>query len=117
MQKDWCVAAKRPTVPAAWYCTLAFLIALCPLPMQGSARQPARNECEEAFIDRMRDDIEMIQAFPPQLRWFVQDDDDAAFLLAAATDVFQQPKEAHEHQREFVKACLLRGGGTPLYRL
>src|SRR5437763_16528374 len=44
---------------------------------------------EVRFIDKINEDIQVIQSLPPQLRWFVQDDDDAEFLLAAATDVFR----------------------------
>ncbi|MGH8807656.1 MAG: hypothetical protein ACREX0_07245 [Noviherbaspirillum sp.] len=143
MRQDLCVAAKRSGARrgdarrgGARRNAALLLMALSLVPLPGSARQPGGNECVEAgdfiknaalardggiseadFIGRIRDDIELIQAFPPQLRWFVQDDEDAAFLLAAAIEVFRKPKDAREHQREFVKACLLRGGGRPLYRL
>ena len=97
------------------------------------ARQPSPDECAEAgdfirnaalardggiseadFIGRVRDDIELIQAFPPHMRWFVQDEDDAEFLLAAATDVFQKPKQAGEHRHDFMRACMRKGGGKTL---
>jgi hypothetical protein len=135
MQQELCVAAKRPLQLRAdiRHTAVVLLVALSLFPMPGSARRTGGNECVEAgdfiknaalardggvseadFIGRIRDDIELIQAFPPQLRWFVQDDDDAAFLLGAATDVFQKPRDASEHQRDFVKTCLLRGGGRSL---
>jgi hypothetical protein len=110
--------------------TLLLLAVPCP------ARQPSTTECVEAgdfiknaalardggmsetdFISRIRDDIELIQSFPPHLRWFVQDDDDAEFLLAAASEVFQKPKRASEHQNDFIKACLRKTGSKPLYTL
>ncbi|MBI1892142.1 MAG: hypothetical protein HYS18_15970 [Burkholderiales bacterium] len=59
-----------------------------------------------AFLSKIRDDIEVIQAFPAQLRWFIQDDEDASFLLDAATAVFQDPKAARLHQRDFFVSCL-----------
>lgn len=96
-------------------------------PLRSHAHQLSVGECNEAgdfiknaalardggiseaiFIDKIRDDIEVIRAFPPQLRWFVQDDDDARLLLAAAAEVFQRPKEARVHQVEFFKSCMAR---------
>jgi hypothetical protein len=65
-----------------------------------------RGVSEAAFMDKMRDDIEIIKGFPPQLRWFVQDDEDASFLIDAATTVFQDPKTARLHQTEFFVSCL-----------
>jgi len=47
---------------------------------------------EEQFLARIHEDLEVIKAFPPQLRWFVQDDDDARFLVEAASAVFREPK-------------------------
>lgn len=95
-------------------------------PLRSHAHQLSVGECNEAgdfiknaalardggiseaiFIDKIRDDIEVIRAFPPQLRWFVQDDD-ARLLLAAAAEVFQRPKEARVHQVEFFKSCMAR---------
>lgn len=112
------------------------LLALMLLPALCLARQPSATECVQAgdfiknaalardggmseadFIGRIRDDIEIIRAFPPHLRWFVQDEDDAEFLLAAATDVFQKPRGASEHQNDFIKACMRKSGGKPSYTL
>lgn len=115
--------------------TAAFL-ALVLLPGLCLARIPDASECVEAgdfiknaalardsgmaeadFLSRIRDDIEVIQAFPPHMRWFVQDEEDAAFLIAAATDVFQRPRNAAEHQRDFVKACMVKAKNKPKYSL
>ncbi|OWW22649.1 hypothetical protein [Noviherbaspirillum denitrificans] len=114
----------------------AVLLALVLLPALSLARIPDANECVEAgdfiknaahardsgmaeadFISRIRDDIEIIRAFPPHLRWFVQDEEDAEFLIAAATDVFRKPRLAAEHQRDFVKSCLVKAGNKPKYSL
>ena len=118
-----------PPGPAAFLALLLFP-ALC------LARIPDASECVQAgdfiknaalardggmpeadFISRIRDDIEIIQSFPPHMRWFVQDEEDAEFLIAAATDVFQKPRMAIEHQRDFVKACLVKASEKPGYLL
>lgn len=65
-----------------------------------------RGISEASFINKIRDDIEVIQGFPPQLRWFVQDDGDAAFLIDATAAVFQDPKTARMHQADFFVSCL-----------
>jgi hypothetical protein len=61
---------------------------------------------EESFMSRISDDIEVIRSFPQQLRWFVQDDDDARFLLSAAANVFKHPKAARAHQADFFNNCM-----------
>jgi len=62
----------------------------------------------EAFISRMQQDFVVIQDFPSELRWFVHDADDEAFLLAAARDVFAHPDVAPSHRRMFLQACIDR---------
>jgi len=66
----------------------------------------------EDFMARMENDIRMIQAFPPQLRWFVQDEDDEQLLTWAAQLVFDLPREPESHQSEFLEACNARVGTT-----
>jgi len=66
----------------------------------------------EAFLDRMESDIHLIQAFPPELRWFVQDQDDAELLTSAARLVFDSPREPQSHQSEFLAACTARVGSS-----
>jgi hypothetical protein len=66
----------------------------------------------EAFLERMESDIHMIQAFPPELRWFVQDQDDAELLTSAARMVFDSPREPQSHQSEFLAACTARVGNS-----
>jgi hypothetical protein len=60
------------------------------------------------FVGRMREDIEMIQAYPPQLRWFVQDGEDATFLIGHAEQVFDMPRAPKAHQTEFLASCSAR---------
>lgn len=67
---------------------------------------------EEAFIDRISDDIEVIRSFPPQLRWFIQDDSDAKLLISAADNVFRHPKSAHAHQIDFFNDCIANAKAT-----
>src|SRR5678815_6026886 len=43
------------------------------------------------FVDQLMADVLLIQAFPVQLRWFVHDPDDAEFLHAETTRVFDAP--------------------------
>jgi hypothetical protein len=127
----------RGSGPAVWSWKKGLaLLALMLIPAICVAHQPTRQECteggdfiknaalardrgmpEESFLARIQDDIEIIKAFPPQLRWFVQDDEAAEFLIAAATDVFRKPKEARTHQADFVKACLRKVGAKPVVRL
>lgn len=85
--------------------------------IKNAARARDSGMSEADFISRIRDDIEIMQSLPPQMRWFVQDQEDAEFLLAAATDVFQRPRQADEHQRDFVKACLAKAKSKPKYSL
>lgn len=58
------------------------------------------------FMDRLEQDIALIQAFPPELRWFVQDDYDARLLSAAAASVFDSPGSPEQHEARFVSDCI-----------
>lgn len=62
----------------------------------------------EAFIDQMESDFEVIRAFPNELRWFVHDAADEAFLLGAARDVFDRPDSPELHRVTFFRACMSR---------
>lgn len=62
----------------------------------------------DAFIDRMEADFTAIRAFPRELRWFVQDETDEAFLLGAARDVFDRPETPDAHRMDFFRACMRR---------
>jgi len=63
---------------------------------------------EEKFIERMQQDFVMIRAFPQQLRWFVHDGDDEAYLTDAAREVFVHPDLPEEHRRAFLQSCVVR---------
>ena len=67
---------------------------------------------KRAFNDKLLADIYLIQAFPPELRWFVQDPDDAEFLVMEATLVFDWPQVPESHRTEFLSRCFDRKLGT-----
>ena len=58
------------------------------------------------FLGRMQSDLVAIQAFPPELRWFVQDQDDETLLVGFAERVFDAPQSPELHQSEFLTACV-----------
>jgi hypothetical protein len=60
------------------------------------------------FLDRLVADIGLIRAFPAELRWFVIDQDDAMFLHAEATTVFDAPQPAEAHRTQFLSRCFDR---------
>src|SRR5450631_1711376 len=60
----------------------------------------------EAFLTRMRQDYEVIQSFPSDLRWFVHDLDDEQFLLAEARSVFERPMTPDLHRVDFLDDCV-----------
>lgn len=122
-------------LPARWKTRCALLI-LVAVPAICAARQPSVTECvegsdfirnaalardggmtEASFIARIHEDIAVIQALPPQLRWFVQDEEDAELLISAATEVFRMPKDAGTHQKDFLRACLPRARSKSQYHL
>jgi hypothetical protein len=65
-----------------------------------------------AFKDKLLADIYLIQAFPPDLRWFVQDPEDGEFLLAEATTVFDRPQTPEAHRSGFLSRCFDRKLGA-----
>jgi hypothetical protein len=75
-----------------------------------AARSRDNGMSREAFIGRLEDDLVVIRAFPPALRWFAKDASDERFLLAAATRVYDRPRAPPEHQADFLAACVERIG-------
>ena len=61
-----------------------------------------------AFIDQLLADIRLIRAFPPELRWFVADAEDAEFLHAEASRVFDAPQPPEAHRAQFLARCFDR---------
>ena len=62
----------------------------------------------EAFVDRLEADMTLIHAFPPELRWFVKDNDDERFLHTQVETVFDAPVAPADHRSAFLRACFLR---------
>lgn len=60
------------------------------------------------FLERLVADIRLIQAFPPQLRWFVVDPDDASFLHEEASRVFDARRSPDVHRAQFLSRCFDR---------
>jgi hypothetical protein len=58
------------------------------------------------FVDKLIEDLIVIRAFPPALRWFVQDDFDEQFLSEQVFKVFDAPMKAEEHEASFINDCL-----------
>lgn len=61
-----------------------------------------------AFLERLVGDIQVIQAFPAQLRWFVVDPEDAEFLHAESSAVFEAPQRPESHRAQFLSRCFER---------
>lgn len=62
----------------------------------------------EAFVERLEADMRLIQAFPPELRWFAKDVDDEHFLHEQVDTVFDDPATPDEHRGAFLRACFRR---------
>jgi hypothetical protein len=107
---------------------VAALLAACACVVPASASRPTMAECFEgsdfianaalarengmsraAFLGRLEDDLELIQAYPPQLRWFAKDREDETFLYEYARQVFDEPLSPDQHRARFLAACLDRG--------
>jgi hypothetical protein len=68
----------------------------------------------EFFLGKLEEDLLVIRAFPPELRWFVQDDADEVFLSESAAKVFDEPKKPEEHEAAFIHDCLLHTTGQEI---
>ncbi len=106
----------------------AFLAACaCAFSLACVASQPSLTEClegsdfvgnaalsrdngisEQKFVARLQEDFTLIHAFPQELRWFVHDDDDEAYLLGATREVFEHPVLPEQHRRAFLDSCFER---------
>ena len=63
---------------------------------------------KRAFLDRLVEDVYVLQAFPRELRWFVLDSDDAEFLNFEAALVFDRPQSPEAHRADFLSRCFDR---------
>ncbi len=73
-----------------------------------AARSRDNGMPRDAFIGRLEDDLVVIRAFPPAMRWFAKDAADERFLMQAATRVYDHPLAPAQHRSEFLAACLER---------
>lgn len=104
---------------------MALLLGLTALP--AAAHDPSLAECKEGadyirnaaisrdqgvteakFMQVFENDMQLIQRVPRELRWFVQDEEDEAFLRAQLNQVFRQPQSPQQHAKDFAQACILR---------
>ena len=112
---------------AARFVAACIAVCACLYPLTGAASRPSLSECfegsdfignaalsrdagmaGEAFIERMQQDFVLIHAFPNELRWFVHDADDEAFLLGEVRGIFEHPAAPEGHRRAFLEACVER---------
>jgi hypothetical protein len=64
----------------------------------------------EYFMSRLYADFEAIRAFPPELRWFVRNEQDETLLATAVEKVFDAPQAPRRHEIEFVDECMQSPG-------
>jgi hypothetical protein len=64
----------------------------------------------EFFVGRLEEDLSIIKAFPPALRWFVHNAEDEAFLRAEVEAVFDAPEPSEQHRAGFLERCGRRAG-------
>jgi hypothetical protein len=112
---------------------LCQLLILLAFPLLATAHSLSKEECGEGadyirhaalsrdagmteaqFLEVFDNDLVLLMAIPPSLRWFVQDDDDTEFLRAALLDVYRNPKTPDQHAINFANACLVRAGEPEL---
>ena len=105
------------------------ILALTLLLSTGAAAQHSAGECREGgdfirnaalsrdggttrdfFIGRLEEDLQIIQAFPAALRWFVHDKDDERFLRAEVEAVFDAPQSSEQQRAGFLERCARRAG-------
>ena len=60
------------------------------------------------FLARTMADLAAIKSFPPELRWFVQDQRDEDYLINAVAEVFANPQDPSLHQSRFLADCAKR---------
>ena len=73
-----------------------------------AARSRDNGMPRDAFMGRLEDDLVVIRAFPPAMRWFAKSVADERFLLQAAAQVFDAPLSPARHHAAFLAACLAR---------
>jgi len=98
MSSIWCCPAE-PHVPSLRECGEAGDF------IKNAALGRDNGLSRAAYMEHLLTDLELIRSVPVELRWFVQDDDDAVLLVTAAQQVFDQPHTPAEHQIAFLTQC------------
>ena len=62
----------------------------------------------EFIVGRLEEDLVMIRAFPPDMRWFVRDAGDEDFLRSEVEAVFGTPATGEQHRAGFLERCVQR---------
>jgi len=62
------------------------------------------------FVTKLDEDLFVLAAIPPELRWFAHGDAEAQFLREAVLNVFEFPRDPKEHAIEFLASCLSSAG-------
>jgi hypothetical protein len=70
-----------------------------------AARSRDNGLTSEAFFARFDGDLQLLQSLPPEVRWFVRDEDDEALLRGAAVEVFTSQRTPDEHAGDFLRRC------------
>ncbi len=60
----------------------------------------------DAFISHLLNDLEMIKAYPVQLRWFARDEKDEQMLIEQSQRVFDHPEAPAKHESAFMQVCM-----------
>ncbi len=76
--------------------------------IHNAARSRDGGTTREFFVGRLEEDLVVIRSFPPELRWFVQDADDADFLRTEVAMVFDTPASSEQHRVDFLERCARR---------
>jgi hypothetical protein len=61
---------------------------------------------EEVFVSRAIVDLEMIRAYPPEFRWFAQDELTERFLLSEILRVWREIQSPEQHYQSFLDRCI-----------
>ena len=64
------------------------------------------------FIARLDEDLILIKAFAPAMRWFAHADADARFLRSWVVRVFDEPALPEVHGTAFLSECMALTPGT-----
>lgn len=71
----------------------------------------------EAFLARLEEDLVVVMAMRPAVRWFVYSEREADLLRVAVASVFGRPSDPQRHASTFLAGCeTLRASNAPAMR-